>query len=86
MQNSMGMDSMVLMRLKTMAVLPAASFCSAARSENFPPMFSAFCWFGQITNQTLKPMIRPNHMPMPMIEALMLGSPIRPSVKASCRE
>ena len=30
-------------------------------------MFSARCWFGQITNQTLNHMIVPSHMPMPMI-------------------
>ncbi len=30
-------------------------------------MFSAFCWFGQITNQTLNHMMVPSHMPMPIV-------------------
>jgi len=32
-------------------------------------MPSAFFWFGQITNQTLNAMIRPIHMPRPIIRS-----------------
>src|SRR5579859_3311429 len=73
MQNSMGTESMVFMREKIMAVLAAAAFSSAERLGYLPAMFSAFCWFGQITNQTLNPMIRPRYMPMPISVAAMLG-------------
>jgi len=29
-------------------------------------MPSAFCWFGQMMNQTLNHITMPSHMPMPM--------------------
>src|ERR1700748_3378804 len=66
MQNSIGIESMVLMRLNMPAVLADAAFASAERSGYLLSMFSAFCWFGQMMNHTLNHMIVPSHMPMPI--------------------
>src|ERR1700722_1326355 len=62
MQNSMGIESIVLVRETSMARRPALAFSSGADGTN--P--SAFFWFGQMMNQTLKAMISASHMPMPM--------------------
>ena len=84
MLNSMGMESSVLMRLNMPAFLPAAAFWSAGRSGYLPPMFNAFCWLGQITNQTLNHMMVPSHMPMPMARYLgTIGQPAVPSLRSS---
>src|SRR5215472_11937603 len=53
MQNSIGMESIVLMRENMPAVRAAFAFWSAGRSGNALAMLSARCWLGQITNQTL---------------------------------
>src|SRR5207247_10298476 len=49
MQNSIGIESMVFTRDVRPAMRAALAFSSAAAST----MPSAFCWFGQLMNQTL---------------------------------
>gem|GEM_PF-4913838 len=49
-------------------------------------MFSAFCWFGQMMNQTLNHMIVPSHMPTPIrIVPVPDVSPSAPRLSASTR-
>ena len=55
MANSMGIDSIVLVRENSIAVRAERAFTSAATST----MPNARFWFGQITNQTLNHMIAP---------------------------
>jgi len=62
MQSSIGIDSKVLVREKIIAVRAALAF-AASSAATIP---SAFFWFGQITNQTLKAMISASHMPIPI--------------------
>src|SRR5262249_28545860 len=70
---SIGTDNSVLVRENSIAVLPAAAFAAASRSGYLLPMLSAFCWFGQMTAQTLMNMMMASHMPTPM--NTVFGSP-----------
>ena len=79
MQNSMGIESSVLVRENSMAVRADLAFESASAST----MPSARFWFGQMTNQTLNHMIVPSHMPMPI--AVLLPSSMKPIAMASTR-
>ena len=51
--------------------LPIAGFCSSGIFGILgictKLKMIAFCWLGHMTNQTLAAMIRPNHMPKPII-------------------
>src|SRR5690348_9899985 len=77
-----GMDKSVFVREAIMADLAAAALSAAETSENLPPMFSTFCWLGQITNQTLMAIMMPSHMPMPI---KMLRGETKFSVAPSAR-
>ena len=71
----MGMDSMVLVREAKPAARAAFGFSSSLASTK--PI--TFCWLGQIMNQTLNAIIRPNHIAMPNKALVVLPSvsPVR---------
>ena len=80
MLSNIGNDSKVLVLENNIAVLADFAFVSASTSIIPKALF----WFGQITNHTLKAMIKPNHIPIPI--AVCLGIP-EPKLKviASCK-
>ena len=80
MLSNIGNDSKVLVLENNIAVL--ADFALVSASTSIIP--KALFWFGQITNHTLKAIIIPNHIPIPI--AVLLPPPdIIPSVIASWR-
>ena len=80
MENNIGRDNSVLVLEKTIAVFAALALLSGSVST----IPKAFFWFGHITNQTLKAIINPSHIPIPIAVLLPPPDPI-PSVIASCK-
>ena len=62
MQYSIGSESIVLAREVSIARRAALAYSSGVTVT----MPSAFFWFGQMMNQTLKAITKASHMPMPM--------------------
>ena len=63
MQYNIGIESKVFVLENNIAFLAETAFCSAEASTS--P--KAFFWFGQIIPHTLKAIIVPNHIPIPII-------------------
>ena len=77
MDSNIGNDKRVFTLDVSIAVLTALGFSSGEHST----IPRAFFWFGQIINQTLKAIIKPNHIPIPIAVFLPPPDPI-PSVIA----
>ena len=60
---SIGIDRRVFVRENSIATLAALAFCSFVFDCTIP---NATFWHGHITNQTLKAIITPSHIPMPI--------------------
>ena len=80
MLNSIGKDNKVFVRENNIAVLADFAFNSGSQSTIPKALF----WLGQITNHTLKAIIIPNHIPIPI--AVCFGTPeVTLRVIASCK-
>ena len=80
MVSSIGKDNNVFVLENNIAVLADLAFKSGSHSI----IPNALFWFGQITNQTLKAITIPSHIPIPIAVCLGIPEPML-KVIASCR-
>ena len=74
------MDNNVFVLENNIAVLADLAFNSGSHSTIPKALF----WLGQITNHTLKAIIKPNHIPIPIAVCFGIPEPIL-SVIESCK-